>query len=65
MTNEERDIHRKLKLLQHAEKIGNVHKGCSYFDVGRSSFYRCRDAYRRLGETGQKNAKSFLKNPAN
>ncbi len=24
MTNEERDIQRKLKMLQHAEKIGNA-----------------------------------------
>jgi len=27
MTNEERDIQRKLKVLQHAEKIGNARKG--------------------------------------
>ena len=26
MTNEERDIQRKLKVLQHAEKIGNARK---------------------------------------
>jgi hypothetical protein len=26
MTNEERDIQRKLKVLQHAEKIGDVRK---------------------------------------
>jgi hypothetical protein len=28
MTNEERDIQRKLKVLQHAEKIGNVRRLC-------------------------------------
>ena len=27
MTNEERDIQRKLKVLQHAEKIGNARNG--------------------------------------
>lgn len=29
--DEERDIQRKLKVLQHAEKIGNVRKACRYF----------------------------------
>ena len=31
MTNEERDIQRKLRVLQHAEKIGNARKACRYF----------------------------------
>ena len=59
MTNEERDIQRKLKVLQHAEKIGNARKACRYFGVGRSSFYRWRDAYQKHGEAGLKNAKSI------
>lgn len=45
MTNDERDIQRKLRVLQHAEKIGNARKACRYFGIGRSSFYRWRDAY--------------------
>lgn len=65
MTNEERDIQRKLRVLQHAEKIGNARKACRYFGVGRSSFYRWRNAYRKHGEAGLKNAKSIPKNPAN
>lgn len=65
MTNEERDIQRKLRVLQHAEKIGNARKACRYFGIGRSSFYRWRDAYRKHGEAGLKNAKSIPKNPAN
>ena len=43
MTNEERDIQRKLRVLQHAEKIGNARKACQYFGIGRSSFYRWRE----------------------
>ncbi len=35
MTKEDRDIHRKLKVLRHAEKIGDVAKTCRYFGVGR------------------------------
>jgi hypothetical protein len=65
MTNEERDIQRKLRVLQHAEKIGNARKACRYFGVGRSSFYRWREAYQKHGEAGLKNAKSVPKNPAN
>ena len=65
MTNEERDIQRKLRVLQHAEKIGNARKACRYFGIGRSSFYRWRDAYQKHGEAGLKNAKSIPKNPAN
>ena len=65
MTNEEREIQRKLRVLQHAEKIGNARKACRYFGVGRSSFYRWRNAYKKFGEAGLKNAKSIPKNPAN
>jgi transposase len=65
MTNDERDIQRKLRVLQHAEKIGNARKACRYFGVCRSSFYRWRDAYQKHGEAGLKNAKSIPKNPAN
>jgi len=65
MTNDERDIQRKLRVLQHAEKIGNARKACRYFGIGRSSFYRWRDAYLKHGEAGLKNAKSIPKNPAN
>ena len=65
MTNEERDIQRKLKVLQHVEKIGNARKACRYFGISRSSFYRWREAYQKRGEAGLKNAKSIPKNPAN
>lgn len=65
MTDEERDIQRKLRVLQHAEKVGNARKACRYFGIGRSSFYRWRDAYQKLGEASLKNAKSIPKNPAN
>ena len=44
MTKEDRDIQRKLKVLRHAEKIGDVARTCRYFGVGRSSFYRWRTA---------------------
>jgi hypothetical protein len=37
MTKEERDIQRKLKVLRHAEKIGDVGRACR-FGIGRSGF---------------------------
>lgn len=40
MTKEdEREVQRKLRILQHAEKIGQVAKTCRYFGIGRASFY--------------------------
>ena len=57
MTYEDRDIQRKLRVLQHAETIGNARKACRYFGIGRSSFYRWWDAYQKNGEAGLKNAK--------
>ena len=33
MSNEKRDIRRKLRMFQHAEKIGNARKACWYFGV--------------------------------
>ena len=65
MTNEQREIQRKLRVLQHAEKIGNVHKACRYFRIARASFYRWKSAYQKFGEAGLKNAKSIPKNPTN
>ena len=65
MTKEDRDIQRKLKVLRHAKKIGDVGKTCRYFGIGRSSFYRWRAAYEQRGEAGLINAKPIPKNPAN
>jgi len=39
MTKEERDIQRKLRVLQYADTIGDVSKACRYFGIGRASFY--------------------------
>ena len=40
MTKEDRDIHRKLKVLRHAEKTGHVARTCRYFGVGRTGTVR-------------------------
>jgi len=54
MTNEQREIHRKKRVLEHAERIGNVNKICRYFGVARSTSYLWRARYRELGDEGLK-----------
>ena len=41
----EREIKRRLRVLEHAEKIGNVHMTCRYFGLSRSTFYRWKTKY--------------------
>jgi transposase-like protein len=60
-----RDVDHKLRVLQHADNIGDVGKACRYFGVGRASFYRWRTAYRQHGLAGLENRKTAPKNPAN
>ena len=50
MTHEQREIHRKKRVLEHAERMGNVNKTCRYFGVARSTFYLWRARYRELGD---------------
>jgi len=63
--DDEREVQRKLRILQHAEKIGGVVRTCRYFGIGRASFYRWKRAYERGGEHGLVNAKTIPKNPPN
>ena len=52
MSKAQREIARKLRILQHAEETGHVAKTCRYFGVGRSSLYRWHEAYRKHGDAG-------------
>jgi len=45
------DIRRKLRILKHAQKTGNVSKTCRYFGISREIFYQWKRAYEALGET--------------
>ena len=40
MTDDQREIRRRLRVLEHAESSGDVSKTCRYFGIGRASFYR-------------------------
>ena len=52
MGPKEREIQRRLRVLEHAEKIGNVCLTCRYFGLARSTFYRWKTEYDKQGETG-------------
>ena len=58
MTSDQREIRRKLRVLEHAEATGKVSKTCRYFGIGRASYYRWRHAYRVQGEPGLANKRS-------
>jgi transposase len=63
MNNAQRDVLRKKRVLEHAERIGNVRKACHYFGVSRSSFYLWKNAYESHGEEGLVNRKPCPVNP--
>lgn len=56
MNKDHREIQRKLRTLRYAEEIGHVAKTCRYFGIGRSSFYRWRQACAERGKAGLINA---------
>jgi ACT domain-containing protein len=45
MTRDQREIHRKKRVLEYAERIGYTNKASRYFGVSRSSFYEWRDRH--------------------
>ncbi len=65
MTNDQREIRRKLRILEHAQISGDVSRTCRYFGVGRASFYRWRQAYQTKGEAGLANKRSVPHNHPN
>ena len=62
MNTDQREMRHKLRVLEHADKTGSVSVMCRYCGIGRSSFYRWREAYRRHGVEGLINAKPIAKN---
>ncbi len=57
MTKAQRDILRKKRVLEHAERIGNIRRTCRYFGVARSAFYLWKQAYETYGDEGLVNKK--------
>ena len=65
MTHDQREIHRKKRVLEYAERIGNIRKACPYFGVARSTFYLSRDRYREFGDEGLKSRRCGPHNHSN
>ena len=55
MTQAQRDIRRKLKVIEYAEQLGNISKACRYFGISRESYYRWKKALAEKGEKGLAN----------
>jgi hypothetical protein len=53
MTHEQREIHRKKRILEYAERIGNINKTCRYFGVARSTRCAAVSAILRPPHEGQ------------
>lgn len=64
MTQAQRDIRRKLRILKYAAQIGNVSKTCRFFGGSREIFYRWKRAYEREGEDALINSKPCPENPS-
>jgi len=56
MTQGQRDITGKLRVLSYAQQIGNVSKACRYFGVGRRSFYEWKRPMPRRERRGSSTA---------
>jgi transposase InsO family protein len=59
----QRDIARKLKVLDHAAESGNVAFTCRHFGISRETFYQWKRARRDRGHDGLINSKPCPSNP--
>ena len=58
----QRDIKRKLRILNHAKETGNIIKTCRYFGISRAIFYLWRTTYEKVGEKRLINSKPCPEN---
>lgn len=52
MTEDQREIRRKKRVIEYAEKNGDIKTACRRFGIARSTFYLWRDRYRESGDEG-------------
>ncbi len=52
VTEDQREIKRKKRVIEYAEKNGNIKTACRRFGIARSTFYLWRDRFRESGDEG-------------
>ncbi len=52
MSRQDREIRRKMRILEYAEETGNIRKPCRHFGIPRSLFYAWKRKYELEGEAG-------------
>lgn len=57
MTNDEREIRRKLRVIKRAEEVGCATKAYRYYGFPKTTYFRWLKRYRELGEQGLINRK--------
>lgn len=62
MTDAQRDIQRKLRVLDYAQQTKNVSKTCRYFGISRKTFHQWRKNLKERGEAGLINGKPCPQN---
>lgn len=62
MTQAQRDIQKKLRILEHAAQTKNVSKTCRYFGISRCTFYEWKRNLKERGEAGLINGKPCPQN---
>lgn len=62
MTQAQRDMRRKLRILNYAREIGNVAQTCRFFGISREIFYPWKGAYEKDGEEALINSKPCPEN---
>lgn len=62
---EQREVVRKKRVLDHAQRTGNVWRTCRYFGVARSTFYLWKQAHEKHGDAGLVRKKPVAKSHPN
>ena len=63
MNEAQRDIKRKLAVLNHAKESGNISRTCRHFGISRQVYYKWKRRCEKLGEEGLINGKPCPSNP--
>ncbi len=53
MTVSEREIKRKLRVLNHSKEVKSISKTCRFYGLSRQSFYVWKRAYEKFGKSLQ------------